>query len=73
MTERDVPAGAFFDRNRHAGDVRLMRVQRGLVIVSVCVGGRCLKVEGHHARVADVVFNVRNAADRLIIIHSLYL
>ena len=73
MAERDIPAGAFFDRNRHAGDVRLMCVQSGLIIVSVCVGGRCLKVEGHHARAADVVFNVRNAADRLIIIHSLYL
>ena len=50
-----------------------MRVERGLFIVTVCVDGRSLEVKGNYTSAADIFFNFRNIADRLIIIHSLHL
>ena len=73
MSERDVSACACLHGKRHAGDVCLMCIQRRFAVTAIFLRGRSLEVKGNNTRAADIFFNFRHVADRLIIIHSLHL
>ena len=56
MPERHIDSAAFRYGKAHAGNIRLMCVQRRPLLGAVCLLGRGFKVVGHHSGPGQIFF-----------------